>query len=357
MKNNRLIDITVRLHLIRHSIGSAFYTAFFLLSISTTAYAAIEVSGDVHPFDSTTWTSGSNIAVGSLPSSSGTVVINDKAEIQTLRVSLGNDVSSTGTITVTDSGSKWTMNDVLSIGNKGNGSLIIQAGWQVVSRGTLVGNNSGSTGMVTVKNSGSIWPERDSIFLGGMGNGTLTASDGGMVVVNRTLYTSLSNLSGNGTISTNGVVLDTDLLFDENHGPQKAFDFGTNGTLNLNQNKNGDLGVGYQGSADLKIDKIEVASAAGFLGYLPDSHGTATVTGAGAKWNMHGALSIGVLGNGALDIQEGAEDDAAAVAAVGPAAFDVFFAPKADEPVAAFARLDLNFHFVQKQHGNFLAGG
>jgi T5SS/PEP-CTERM-associated repeat protein len=125
MKNNRLVGITVCLKLIRHSIGSAFYVAFFLVSITTTVYAAIEVSGDVHPFDSTTWTSGSNIAVGSLSSSSGTVTINDKTEIQTLRVSLGNDASSTGTITVTDSGSKWTMNDVLSVGYQGSADLKI----------------------------------------------------------------------------------------------------------------------------------------------------------------------------------------------------------------------------------------
>jgi hypothetical protein len=69
---------------------------------------------------------------------------------------------------------------------------------------------------------------------------------------------------------------------------------------------------------------------------------------------MHGSLSIGVFGNGELDIQEDAEDDAAAV---GSAAFNVLFATKADEPVAALARFDLNFRFVQKQHGIFLAGG
>ena len=60
----------------------------------------------------------------------------------------------------------------------------------------------------------------------------------------------------------------------------------------------------------------------------------------------------------AIDIFLRKENDAAAVAAVaavGSAVFDVFLPPEADQPVAAFARLDLNFHFIQKLHKCFLA--
>ena len=55
----------------------------------------------------------------------------------------------------------------------------------------------------------------------------------------------------------------------------------------------------------------------------------------------------------AIDIFLREDDDAAAVAAVaavGAAVLDVFLPAEADQPVAAVARLDFDFHFIQKQH-------
>ena len=106
---------------------------------------------------------------------------------------------------------------------------------------------------------------------------------------------------------------DVDLVFNSTHGLTQTITFnglpGQNVAVNLDMSSvadNGDLGAGYQGAGSLTIqDGVAVASANGFLGYLPGSTGTATVSGAGSAWTTSNSLYVGYSGSGNLSIANG----------------------------------------------------
>jgi fibronectin-binding autotransporter adhesin len=237
-----------RLKLVVSAIGVVVALAY----TTSTAWAAITWSGDVNPLAPHTWISSTTGYIGK--SSAGILEVNGGCGLLSFYGYLGYDSGSTGTVTVTGAGSKWT--------------------------------NSGR------------------LYVGYSGSGTLTVADGGAVTAG-TIYASLSNLSGNGTITVKGAVLDTDLVFDGNHGLQQTLAFGTGGTLNLTLDGSGALGAGYKGAGSLRIaDGVAVASSSGYLGYYPGSTGTATVTGTGSKWTNSGFLYV-LSGIAILNIEAG----------------------------------------------------
>ena len=218
---------------------------------------------------------------------------------------LGYNSGSTGTATVTGGGSTWANSSYLHVGYSGAGTLNIEAGGQVSNTNGYLGYSSGSTGAATVTGDGSTWTSSGDLYVGYEGAGTLTVADGGLVTAKR-LYASVSSLLGNGTISVHGAVLDANLVFDGTHGLVQALPFGAGGTLNLNVDGTGGLGVGYKATGTLRIAQGRtVASASGCLGKWSDSTGTATVTGAGSRWTNSGGLSVGSYGTGTLTIEAG----------------------------------------------------
>jgi T5SS/PEP-CTERM-associated repeat protein len=240
----------------------------------------------------------------------GSLIVADGGEVGNRDGYLGYYSGSTGTATVTGAGSKWTNSGALTVGNEGSGSLTVADGGEVSSRVGYLGYERGSTGTATVTGAGSKWTNSYGLYVGpynrSEGSGSLTVSDGG-VVETGVIYASLDNLFGDGAITvTEGGVVDADLRFDATHGTQQTLAFGSGGTLTFHV-AGGPLGVGYQQNGTLTVaEGVSLTSSDGYLGYAPGSTGTATVTGAGSKWNSS-RLYIGREGSGSLTIEAGGQ--------------------------------------------------
>ncbi|MCC6125757.1 MAG: PEP-CTERM sorting domain-containing protein [Pirellulales bacterium] len=235
---------------------------------------------------------------------SGALKIEASGQVSNSEGYVGYYSGSTGTATITGAGSIWNSGD-LYVGYIGSGVLTIEAGGQVSSAIGVLGKNAGSMGTATVTGAGSKWNNNGSLYVGS--NGTLIVTDGGAVTAG-TLYASLSDLAGNGVITTKGAVLDTDLVFDSTHGTQMILPFGSGGTINMTVDGTRALGAGHKRTGTLRVaEGITVASSGGFLGYQSGSTGTATVTGAGSKWNNSSNLYVGNSGSGALTIEAGGQ--------------------------------------------------
>lgn len=267
---------------------------------AATVHAAIVGSGDVSPLDPNTWTSSTTGYIGQ--NSTGAVAVDGGSGLLSNTGYLGYNSGATGTATVTGTGSIWTNSGSLYVGNYGSGTLKIEAGGQVSNTDGYLGDYSGSIGTASVTGSGSAWTNSGNLSVGLAGDGTLTVADGGAVTAG-TLFASLSNLFGNGTITAKGAVLDTDLVFDSTHGIQQTIAFGTGGSLNLNLDGSGDLGVS---SGTIRIaDGLTVPSSWGRIGFQNGFTATATVTGQKSAWSSSGNFDVGESGNGQLTIEAG----------------------------------------------------
>jgi len=131
--------------------------------------------------------------IGTLDISNGGIVFDAVGYI-------GYYSGSQGIVTVTGAGSTWsntaaTGNNLLYIGNRGNGALTISGGGTVLNGGGIIGYNAGSVGEVTVTGAGSTWTTED-IYVGMVGNGTLNILDGGKVIAKNVYVATYSGSSG-----------------------------------------------------------------------------------------------------------------------------------------------------------------
>jgi T5SS/PEP-CTERM-associated repeat protein len=102
--------------------------------------------------------------------------------------SLGRFAGGSGTVNISGAGSTWTINDRLSIGENGTGTLTVQNGGQLVTTGsgglqsTILGTFTGAQGTVSITGAGSRWTNGSTLRVGNSGNGTLTISNGGSLL-------------------------------------------------------------------------------------------------------------------------------------------------------------------------------
>ena len=250
------------------------------------------------------WANSGMLTVGA--SGTGTLSVEDGGLVTSNTGELGSKTGSNGTATVTGLGSSWQNVSLLTVGNAGTGKLTVEDGGFLTSGYSMLGSNLGD-GTVTITGAGSEWQNAGLLAVGGTGSGTLTVADKGKVTTN-TLYASLDSLLGDGTISTNSVILDANLEFKNNSQLQQTLNFGSGGQLTFDiTSGNETLGVGYKGTGDLSISEgMVVKTYEGFLGYQANSKGTATVSGAGSRWQNKVDTNVGFHGEGALTIKDGA---------------------------------------------------
>jgi T5SS/PEP-CTERM-associated repeat protein len=193
----------------------------------------------------------------------------------------------TGTALIDGLGSKWNNTGTLYIGYGGTGTLQIYNGSSVsVGATTWVG---------------------DAYSYFAVGTGTIDFGASGGTLTTQALAASPSQLLGTGTINTQGLLTDANLTFSTPASLTQTFVFG-GVAVNLNMStpaSNGVLGAGYSGTGTLTI-QTPVASTTGYLGFLPGSVGTATVSGSGA-WTMSSTALIGDWGTGTLNILNGGQ--------------------------------------------------
>ncbi|MEN3931296.1 autotransporter outer membrane beta-barrel domain-containing protein [Microvirga sp. W0021] len=220
-----------------------------------------------------------------------------------------------GTATVTGSGSRWDIGGEITVGEEGNGILIISEGGRVSSGYSYLGSSSGSTGAVTVTGTGSQW-NNEELYVGYRGgDGTLVISDGGKVTTNA--YAIVGGYFNN---ASNGTVTVTDA------GSQWI---------------TGNLAVGYSGDGTLTISNGGTVTTTGdaFIAHNTGSIGSANITGAGARWDVGGELYVGYYGDGILTISDGGHvstaGQAISVSFNGSATGRIIIGAEAEQPATA----------------------
>ncbi|MBN2217717.1 MAG: PEP-CTERM sorting domain-containing protein [Pirellulales bacterium] len=304
-----------------------------------TARAAVSSSGDVDPFDPTSWTLLTSAFIGK--TGEGSVTVDSSETIQTIQSDygyLGYEAAAEGTVTISGEGSSWTNRRELRVGWNGEGTLNI-ADEAIVSNteGTL-GRYSGSTGEVTLSGAGSTWTNSGILYIGRSGNGILTITGGavsnssgrigsgagsqGLVTLDNASSTWASNGNlyvgdyGEGTLAITGGSVENDDAYIGHY-------VGSNGTVTVDGadstwTSDGNLNVGYYGPGSLAIvNSGSVESNEGRIAYYSGSTSEVSVVGTGSTWIISGALSVGPLGNATLDLARGGNVTAASAAVNG----------------------------------------
>ncbi len=191
--------------------GSQWTSGFLYVGYSGSGALNVASAGQVN---------SSSLMVGY--SSSGTLNIGSGGQVNSTYGYLGDNSGATGVATITGSTSKWTntgsFGGPLYVGYSGSGTLTAADGGQVSNHyDGYLGLNSGASGVATITGSGSKWTNDGSLCIGNSGSGTVRVSGGGQVtagsvsVNSRSLVaidvgngSALSVKSGTGTITNNG---------------------------------------------------------------------------------------------------------------------------------------------------------
>ena len=219
---------------------------------------------------------GSALRVGN--AGSGTLTIENGANVSNTQGILGASAGSNGTATVTGAGSIWTNTGNLFVGNSGTGTLTIDNGGLVENTDGVIGSILGAVGTITVTGAGSQWINSTNLFVGSSGTGTLTIDNGGLVENTDGVIGSI--LGAVGTVTVTGA-----------------------GSQWINS---GNLFVGSSGNGTLTIENGgRLENAIGRIGLGTGSTSDVTVTGAGSEWINTSSLFVGNSGTGTLAIESG----------------------------------------------------
>ena len=275
------------------------------------------------------WTNLIQLSVGE--SGIGTLTITDGGVVSNAGIGfIGLDGSSSGMVTVDGTGSTWTINSDLYVGDSGTGTLTISDAGTLSNSGIVyIGYNPGSSGKATVDGSGSTWTHLVGIYVGDSGTGTLTISNGGSVSNSGIVYIGYSaGSSGMVTVDGSGSSLtNTSDLYvgDSGTGTLTISDAGTlsnSGIVYIGYNP-GSSGKVMVSGAGSSFDSIQtfigssgggtlfvsaggnVFDATGYAGYAFRSSGMVTVDGSGSTWTNSSDLYVGNSGSGTLTISNG----------------------------------------------------
>ena len=260
------------------------------------------------------WFTGGNWSAGT-PNAASTANINTNATpnaptvgaagAQSGIVSLGTAAGQQGNLTITGSGTLAVAGGLFAVGDRGMGTLTVEAGGSLTTNTfTTIGNWGTASGTATVTGAGSIWTVGFPYFVvGDSGTGTLNIENGGRVVSAFTLVLGNDsgargevNLSGNGSsISVGGtsvgfVAGSTGELTVT--GPGVTF---AGGTTTI-----GGAGGGtftFQGGATGTVSQFNTGE---------NAIGVSTITGAGTTLTGSGQARIGGSSTGTLNVQNGA---------------------------------------------------
>ncbi|MDR2874824.1 MAG: autotransporter outer membrane beta-barrel domain-containing protein [Methylobacillus sp.] len=231
--------------------------------------------------DNATWTNsgslnvGGNSSVGTIPAGNGTLTISNGGVVyaQSTNISyVGLNIGSVGTVTI-NAGSQWNVTAALTLGNTvGNGS------------------NASAKGHVTVTNTNALLDVGGVLTVGNAGNGTLDVLAGGKVT------------SSSGIVGGVGSSVSTATVSGANSRWENT------GSLTIGGNETGGTATGGTGTLNIFAGGY-VSSSTGTLGTKTDTDGTVTVSGTDgvnpSTWAMTGALIVGKVGTGTLNIQSG----------------------------------------------------
>ena len=314
----------------RRTIGAG-ALAFILLVLFSAdpAKAQLVWAGNT----STNWNTGANWTSGSVPTTSGNVVIdtgsgnkplisnaNAAADFVTVGLdanstantsltiqagsilaasgngSIGSGKGSTGAVFVSGANSLWSTNGDLTVGDQGTGNLTLSQGGNVTDGGLLnVGASDGALGTILITDPNSTLNSPNGMIVGNAGTGNLTVANGGRV--NSWTFT-LGNSGGDtGPLSGGGPP----------GGVGTALVTGTNSTLSLTNS----IQVGFLGAGNLTVANGGNVTSTGNLGIGVNgldntSNGSVQVTDAHSLLNVAFDITVGAFyGTGNLTVTNG----------------------------------------------------
>ncbi len=143
-----------------------------------------------------------NLAVGY--QRSGSLTVENGAQIASALTYIGYYFGSSGTATVSGSGSTWTLTGDLHVGESGTGSLSVMSGAALSGVNAYLGYNDGATGTVTVSGAGSSLSLSGALCVGNYGSGALNVANGASVANGTASIGSNDSASGTVTVSGTG---------------------------------------------------------------------------------------------------------------------------------------------------------
>ncbi len=227
------------------------------------------------------WSGGTSFVVGA--SGAASFLVTGSAIASATSAVFGSSVGGSGDLDVSGSSALFSLPGQLTIGQAGNGNVVVENQATLQSGSTATGLDVGSAttgaGNLTVTGANSLQSNTGAFVVGDAGLGSLAVDAGGTVTTsaNATIANTAS-AAGSSVDITGGNLQIAGTLVDGNAGA---------GLL--------DIGPGGAVSA-LELDLGSLASGAGVL----------TIDGPGASLNATNSLVVGAAGVGELSILDGA---------------------------------------------------
>ena len=191
---------------------------------------------------------------------------------------------STGFLTVTTGGILGTaaLRPDFFIGSNGAGTLTVNDNGRINGRTFAIGLVSGATGTMTITGPNAVADFTSVADVGQAGTGTLSVTNGG-TLTNAGIVTLGSELGADGTATVSGI--------------------GSSWTMSSTAS------IGNFGDGTLTISAGGLVSSAGIVTLSTNGTGvgTATVTGAGSRWNVASTQTIGQTGLGVMTVSSGGQ--------------------------------------------------
>ncbi len=293
------------------------------------------VSGKVMVVGSgATWANTGDLSIGFR--GNGELLIGAGGKVTNTLANIGDAIDGVGRVEVVGLGATWENSTDLRVGHEGTADLLIDKGGRVSSSTSTIGVNPGGTGAVLVTGPASRWINSGTLTVGDEGTGSMTIEGGASVSTAPGFDVRLGvNATGAGTtvVSGPGSRLDSgrnlhvgrlgsgaltirDGATVTNENAIISTDAGSMGTVSIEGagskwTNSGQLIVGHNGDGELTITQgatVENTGSAAitFIGFSSGTVGRVTMTGAGSRWLIPGALRVGQSGTGRLNVLSGA---------------------------------------------------
>ncbi len=356
--------------------GSVTSGSYLSVSATATGEGSVTVTGTDSSLTVLDWMEVGDNAFGTITVSNGaeltvqdwfgvgntaTATVSSGAHVSTVQTAIGfgnTAPSAIGSASISGSGTTWNATEGFTVGETGQGTVVVSDGATVTSGYLGVGYNSGSSGDLTIAGTGTGWTVSSgySALIGGNGTGNLAVSDGatltvqdwfgvadganGSVTVSGGAHISTIGAAvgygyaspsaiGTATISGTETVWETTNSFivgESGNGTVTVSDgatassgylgvgyySGSSGYLTITGSEStwtvnsGTATIGYEGTGTVTIsDGGVLSSTDGFLAGIENSSGTAIISGAGSTWNVADLLSVGDGGAGSIAVTNG----------------------------------------------------
>lgn len=255
--------------------------------------------------ENSVWTSTGEVNIGYF--GQGSLTIRDGAHVTGEFFSvIGRAGTAVGEVLVTGADSTWTT--PIFVGDQGKGTLDVEDGAKVYSRGGTIGNQAGSVGTVTVDGAGSALvvdsPGADDFNIGWSGEAELTIRGGGVVshqngnaIIGRAFGS-----KGKVTVTGDGSTWQSDSLFIASNDSTPGVTTPAEGSMIIEAGATAsvatDVHVGFFGAGELTVSAGELQSAGGVVGQFGGALGKVTISDEAGSWRVAANLNIGEQGDG-----------------------------------------------------------